>query len=111
MRKRLGHCQSPGREIQNRLIVDLQPETDHFGEVRTQGGDVGFGMDERELGEALKDLQDGFARVQAQIHVLRLALQGLQTESDIRALLSQLNAIEDELHQSEGFLKSRGHHH
>lgn len=72
---------------------------------------MGFGTDERELGEALKDLQDGFARVQAQVHVLRLALQGLQTESDIRALLSQLGAIEDELHQSEGLLKSRGHHH
>lgn len=72
---------------------------------------MGFGSDERELGEALKDLQDGFARVQAQVHVLRLALQGLKTESDIRALLSQLGAIEDELHQSEGLLKSRGHHH
>lgn len=72
---------------------------------------MGFGSDEREPGEALKDLQDGFARVQAQVHVLRLALQGLKTESDIRALLSQLGAIEDELHQSEGLLKSRGHHH
>ena len=72
---------------------------------------MGFGMEEPELREALKDLQDGFARVKAQIHVLRLALQGLKTESDIRALLSQLGAIEDELHQSEGLLKSRGHHH
>jgi hypothetical protein len=43
--------------------------------------------------------------------VLRLALQGLQNESDIRALLCQLGTIEDELHQSEGLLKSRGHHH
>lgn len=55
-------------------------------------------MDEQELGEALKDLQDGFARVKAQIHVLRLALQGLKNESDIRALLCQLGTIEDELH-------------
>lgn len=78
---------------------------------REQGNEVGFGMDEQDLGEALKDLQDGFARVKAQIHVLRLALQGLQNESDIRALLCQLGTIEDELHQSEGLLKSRGHHH
>ena len=92
-------------------LGDLQSRPEHSGKAGTQGDQLGFGRDEGELGEALNDLQDGFARVQAQIHVLRLALKGLQTESDIRALLSQLGAIEDELHQSEGILKSRGHRH
>ena len=41
----------------------------------------------------------------------KVLLQKLADESDIRALLSQLGAIEDELHQSEGILKSRGHRH
>ncbi len=56
---------------------------------------------------ALVDLHDAFARVRAQVQVLRLAMGGLRNESDIRALLCQLGNIEEELTLSEGLLKGR----
>ena len=67
-----------------------------------------FHVDTTDLSPALADLQDAFARAKAQAHVLRLAMSGLRNESDVRALLAQLNAIEEELNISEGFLKLRG---
>ena len=66
---------------------------------------MGWQFDSAELAPALTDLQDAFARVRAQLHVLRLAMSGLRDERDIRAILCQLNTIEDELHMSEGMLK------
>jgi hypothetical protein len=67
--------------------------------------------DTTDLRPALDDLQDGFARVRAQLHVLRLALAGMHDERDIRALLCQLGNIEEELSQSEGLLRKRGASH
>jgi hypothetical protein len=43
--------------------------------------------------------------------VLRLAMGGLRDERDVRALLSQLAAIEDELKASEDLLRRRGPTH
>jgi hypothetical protein len=60
---------------------------------------------------AMTELHDAFARVRAQLHVLRMALAGLRDERDIRALLSQIGAIEDELTGSEEMLKRRGPAH
>ena len=72
---------------------------------------MGWQFDSAELAPALTDLQDAFARVRAQLHVLRLAMSGLRDERDIRAILCQLNTIEDELHLSEGMLKKTGSGH
>ena len=60
---------------------------------------------------AVTELHDAFARIRAQLHVLRLAMGGLRDERDARALLSQLAAIEDELKGSEGMLPRRGQAH
>jgi hypothetical protein len=64
--------------------------------------------DDGDLVPALTDLQDAFARVRAQLHVLRLAMAGLRDERDVRALLCQLGNIEEELTQSEGLIKHHG---
>ena len=60
---------------------------------------------------AVTELHDAFARIRAQLHVLRLAMAGLHDERDARALLSQLAAIEDELKASEGMLPRHGQAH
>jgi hypothetical protein len=60
---------------------------------------------------AMTELHDAFARIRAQLHVLRLAMGGLRDERDARALLSQLAAIEDELKASEGMLPRHGPAH
>ena len=72
---------------------------------------MGWQFDSAELAPALTDLQDAFARVRAQLHVLRLAMSGLRDERDIRAILCQLNTIEDELNMSEGMLKKNDSGH
>jgi hypothetical protein len=60
---------------------------------------------------AMTELHDAFARIRAQLHVLRLAMAGLRDERDARALLSQLAAIEDDLQASEGVLTRHGRAH
>jgi hypothetical protein len=67
--------------------------------------------DHADLAPALTDLHDAFARVRAQLHVLRLAMGGVRDERDLRALLCQLGTIEDELQISEGLLKRQGQAH
>jgi hypothetical protein len=57
---------------------------------------------------ALTELQDAFARVRSQLHVLRLATADLATEADVRALISYLGAIEDELQKSDDQLRRYG---
>ena len=69
---------------------------------------MAFQADITDLTPALTELHDAFARVRAQAHVLRLAMLSLRNEGDVRALMSQLGAIEEELHQSEGILKIQG---
>lgn len=64
--------------------------------------------DQSELAPALADLQDAFARVRAQVHVLRLAMGGIRDEQDIRAVLSYLSAIEEELTVSEAMVRLHG---
>lgn len=64
--------------------------------------------DQSELAPALADLQDAFARVRAQVHVLRLAMGGIRDEQDIRAVLSYLSAIEEELTVSESMVRLHG---
>ncbi len=57
---------------------------------------------------AMSELEDALARVKAQLHVLRLAISGgMQNEGDVRALLSLLGGIEDELQRSEGMLRQQ----
>ena len=54
---------------------------------------------------ALEELHDALARVKAQTHVVRLAMNGMGDERDIRAIMSSLDAITDELAQAEAILK------
>ena len=54
---------------------------------------------------ALEELNDALARVKAQIHVVRLAMAGMGDERDIRAIMSSLDAITDDLVQAEAMLK------
>jgi hypothetical protein len=71
----------------------------------------GFMNDQADPGDfapAIAELHDAFARIRAQLHVLRLAMAGLRDERDVRALLSQLTAIEEELQASEAMLKRPG---
>ncbi|WP_421692760.1 hypothetical protein [Aestuariivirga sp.] len=58
-----------------------------------------------EIETAVSELHDAFARVRAQIHVLKLAMPRVEDERDIRSLISSLNAMSDELTQAEGLLK------
>ncbi len=58
-----------------------------------------------EDGAALEELHDALARVKAQTHVVRLAMTGMCDERDIRAIMSSLDAITDELAQAEAILK------
>ena len=54
---------------------------------------------------ALEELHDALARVKAQTHVVRLAMTGMGDERDMRAIMSSLDAITDELHQAEAMLR------
>jgi len=54
---------------------------------------------------ALDELHDALARVKAQTHVVRLAMAGMGDERDMRAIMSSLDAITDELSQAEAMLK------
>ena len=54
---------------------------------------------------ALEELHDALARVKAQTHVVRLAMGGMGDERDIRAIMSSLDAITDELTQAEAILR------
>ena len=54
---------------------------------------------------ALEELHDALARVKAQTHVVRLAMTGMGDERDMRAIMSSLDAITDELSQAEALLK------
>jgi hypothetical protein len=54
---------------------------------------------------ALEELHDALARVKAQTHVVRLAMSGMEDERDIRAIMSSLDAINDDLAQAAEFLK------
>jgi hypothetical protein len=67
--------------------------------------------DHWESAAAMTELHDALARIRAQLHVLRLATGGLRDERDARALLSQLDAIEDELKAAEGMLPPGGSAH
>ena len=67
---------------------------------------MSYHADSADLAPAMSELEDALARVKAQLHVLRLAVTGgVQNEGDVRALLSQLGGIEDELQRSEGMLR------
>ena len=54
---------------------------------------------------ALEELHDALARVKAQTHVVRLAMAGMGDERDMRAIMSSLNAIHDDLAEAEAMLK------
>ena len=54
---------------------------------------------------ALEELHDALARVKAQTHVVRLAMSGMEDERDIRAIMSSLDAINDDLAQAAEFLR------
>ena len=54
---------------------------------------------------ALEELNDALARVKAQTHVVRLAMAGIGNECDMRALMSSLDAITDDLVKAEALLK------
>lgn len=54
---------------------------------------------------ALEELHDALARVKAQTHVVRLAMSGMGDERDVRAIMSSLDAITDELAQAEAILR------
>lgn len=59
------------------------------------------------LAPALEELHDALARVTAQARVIRLAIMGMgDDERDIRAILSSLDAITEELSVAETMLKS-----
>ena len=54
---------------------------------------------------ALDELHDALARVKAQTHVVRLAMTGMGDERDMRAIMSNLDAITDDLVQAEAMLR------
>ena len=54
---------------------------------------------------ALDELHDALARVKAQTHVVRLAMAGMGDERDVRAIMSSLDAITDELSQAAEMLR------
>ncbi len=58
-----------------------------------------------ELEPALEELHDALARVSAQVHVIRLAVKSMDDERDIRAVISSLDAISEELRLAEALLK------
>lgn len=70
-----------------------------------KGTDVSMHMAIAEDDTALDELHDALARVKAQTHVVRLAMSGMGDERDMRAIMSSLDAITDELHQAEAMLR------
>lgn len=70
-----------------------------------KGTDVSTHMAIAEDDTALDELHDALARVKAQTHVVRLAMSGMGDERDMRAIMSSLDAITDELHQAEAMLR------
>lgn len=54
---------------------------------------------------ALEELHDALARVKAQTHVVRLAMAGMGDERDMRAIMSSLDEITDELHLAKVMLR------
>ena len=54
---------------------------------------------------AREELHDALARVKAQTHVVRLAMAGMGDERDMRAIMSSLDAINDDLTQAEALLR------
>ena len=54
---------------------------------------------------AIDELHDALARVKAQAHVVRLAMSGMGDERDMRAIMSSLDAINDDLAHAAEFLK------
>ncbi len=70
-----------------------------------RGTDVSMHTAIAEDDTALDELHDALARVKAQTHVVRLAMSGMGDERDMRAIMSSLDAITDELHQAEAMLK------
>ena len=54
---------------------------------------------------ALEELHDALARVKAQTHVVRLAMSGIEDERDMRAIMSSLDAINEDLAQAAECLK------
>lgn len=59
------------------------------------------------LAPALEELHDALARVTAQARVIRLAIVGMgEDERDIRAILSSLDAMTEELSLAETMLKA-----
>ena len=59
------------------------------------------------LAPALEELHDALARVTAQARVIRLAIVGMgEDERDIRAILSSLDAITEELSSAESLLRT-----
>ncbi len=63
--------------------------------------DTAFGEDDT----ALEELHDALARVKAQTHVVRLAMAGMGDERDMRAIMSSLDAIHDELTQAAAIIR------
>jgi|GEM_PF-4617678 len=53
----------------------------------------------------LEELNDALARVKSQIHVVRLAMAGMGDERDIRAIMSSLDAITEDLVQAGQIVK------
>jgi hypothetical protein len=69
---------------------------------------MSYHADSADFTPAMTELEDALARVRAQLHVLRLAISGgLRNEGDVRALLSQLGGIEEELSRSEGLVSQQ----
>ena len=54
---------------------------------------------------SLDELHDALARVKAQTQVVRLAMKGIGNEQDVRAIMSSLDAITDELNEAAALLK------
>lgn len=75
----------------------------HIGTVK--GTPVNMEIAIAEDDSALEELHDALARVKAQTHVVRLAMAGMGDERDMRAIMSSLDAINDDLAQAEAMLR------
>lgn len=71
-----------------------------------KGTDVIINAATDALAPALEELHDALARVRAQARVIRLAITGMgDDERDIRAIISSLDAITDELQDAGTLLR------
>lgn len=59
----------------------------------------------RDSDSVLHELHDMLAWVKAQTHVVRLAVAGMGDERDMRAIMSCLNGIADDLSQAEAMTR------